>query len=458
MNTLDAGTGYLDLGLSIVSPDENLLAYSARHQRRRGVHAPLPRPAHRRRPARRRRGRRLHRRLDVGLRRPSSTPCPTSPGATSGSACTGSARLPRTTPTCSSSPTGGSRSPCGGAAASRRSWCSARAATPPRLVRRPHRRRPGAAVAGRPPAGRRVPRRARPRRRWGSFLLVTDDDAVEFRLVSCPVPPGRRVRTTRLARGPRRGTRTSASSGSTPSTGTSSRPLRRGGDRIAARPAGRRPGRARHRGHQPVRRWRAPAAPATPGTTRRPSRSPTSPSPSRGCTRWSRSSDGSVTDTHRDEAPGHDPASYVTRGAQLSRARRHARARHDRPAPGHPARRHGAGGALRLRRLRVRSGSGSGRSRCPPCSTVGWCSCSPTSAAAASAGRRWWLDGRLTAKQHTFDDHIAVADGLAAAGSGRPRPHRDPGAERRRAAGGRGLQPASRPLARRASPRCRSST
>ena len=31
-------------------------------------------------------------------------------------------------------------------------------------------------------------------------------------------------------------------------------------------------------------------------------------------------------------------------------------------------------------------------------------------------GRRWWLDGRLTAKQHTFDDHIAVADGLAAAG------------------------------------------
>ena len=28
-------------------------------------------------------------------------------------------------------------------------------------------------------------------------------------------------------------------------------------------------------------------------------------------------------------------------------------------------------------------------------------------------GRRWWLDGRLEHKQHTFDDHIAVADGLA---------------------------------------------
>lgn len=31
-------------------------------------------------------------------------------------------------------------------------------------------------------------------------------------------------------------------------------------------------------------------------------------------------------------------------------------------------------------------------------------------------GRRWWLDGRLQAKQHTFSDHIAVADHLVAAG------------------------------------------
>lgn len=29
-------------------------------------------------------------------------------------------------------------------------------------------------------------------------------------------------------------------------------------------------------------------------------------------------------------------------------------------------------------------------------------------------GRQWYLDGKLAAKQHTFDDHIAVADGLAA--------------------------------------------
>ncbi len=31
-------------------------------------------------------------------------------------------------------------------------------------------------------------------------------------------------------------------------------------------------------------------------------------------------------------------------------------------------------------------------------------------------GRRWYLDGKLAHKQHTFDDQIAVADGLAAAG------------------------------------------
>ena len=89
---------------------------------------------------------------------------------------------------------------------------------------------------------------------------------------------------------------------------------------------------------------------------------------------------------------------------------------HDRAAPRHPARRHGACAALRLRRLRVRSGSASGRSRCPRCSTVAWSTCFTHIRGGGKGGRRWWLDGRLTAKQHTFDDHIAVADGLAAAG------------------------------------------
>ncbi len=34
----------------------------------------------------------------------------------------------------------------------------------------------------------------------------------------------------------------------------------------------------------------------------------------------------------------------------------------------------------------------------------------------SEGGRGWYLDGKLAAKQHTFDDHAAVADGLAAAG------------------------------------------
>jgi len=32
------------------------------------------------------------------------------------------------------------------------------------------------------------------------------------------------------------------------------------------------------------------------------------------------------------------------------------------------------------------------------------------------AGRHWWLDGRMQNKQHTFDDHISIADDLADAG------------------------------------------
>ena len=34
----------------------------------------------------------------------------------------------------------------------------------------------------------------------------------------------------------------------------------------------------------------------------------------------------------------------------------------------------------------------------------------------SEGGRAWYLDGKLAAKQHTFDDHAAVADGLADAG------------------------------------------
>ena len=64
-------------------------------------------------------------------------------------------------------------------------------------------------------------------------------------------------------------------------------------------------------------------------------------------------------------------------------------------------------------------------------------------------GRRWWLDGRLEHKQHTFGDYVAVADGLAGEGRRRRRADREPRAERGRAAAGRGVQPAAGPVASR---------
>ena len=64
-------------------------------------------------------------------------------------------------------------------------------------------------------------------------------------------------------------------------------------------------------------------------------------------------------------------------------------------------------------------------------------------------GRRWWLDGSMQHKQHTFDDVAAVADGLDHAGLVDGRPDRHPRSERRRTAPGRAVQPAAGPLAGR---------
>ena len=91
-----------------------------------------------------------------------------------------------------------------------------------------------------------------------SFLLVTDDDAVEFRLVSCPVPgPGgqdhtawREVRPEDPAE---RLERVDAFEGYVVAT------LRRGGDRMLRVLAADDLAGAGHRGHQPLRRRRAQA-------------------------------------------------------------------------------------------------------------------------------------------------------------------------------------------------------
>ena len=80
----------------------------------------------------------------------------------------------------------------------------------------------------------------------------------------------------------------------------------------------------------------------------------------------------------------------------------------------------------------------------------------PTSAGGGEGGRRWWIEGHLEHKQNTFTDHIAVADGLDGLVDGTRLGHPRP--QRRWAAPGRRAQPAARTGGERSWPRCRSST
>ena len=66
-NALADDSGYLELGLTLVSPDDRLLAYSVDRDRRRGLRAALPRPRHRRGPGRRGAAQLLRRRLERRL-------------------------------------------------------------------------------------------------------------------------------------------------------------------------------------------------------------------------------------------------------------------------------------------------------------------------------------------------------------------------------------------------------
>ena len=227
--------------------------------------------------------------------------------------------------------------------------------------------------------------------------------------------------------------------------------LRAGGDAPAAGPAARRPRRARA----------STCAAAFPGGDGR--ASPATPlydaaavtgrrrvlPASRRSGRTVDLATGERTDVHREEAPGHDPAALRHRAAYLPRAGRDAGAGDPRAAPRHPAGRHRARAALRLRRLRGRLRAGVGPGAAVACSTAASSSCTPTSAAAARAAGAGGSTAGWTHKQHTFDDLVAVADGLGGDGLVDGDADRDPRAERRRAAPGRGVQPAPGPLAGR---------
>jgi oligopeptidase B len=247
----------------------------------------------------------------------------------------------------------------------------------------------------------------------GSFLLVTDDDAVEFRLMSCPVPgPGGQDHTTWHEERPEvsdeRLERVDAFDGYVVAT------LRRGGDRLL-----------RVLGADDLAGPGTEVASRFVGGEIRLARNTWYDAQSVTVTDESHTepvvhaevslADGSVTDTHRDEAPGHDPASYLTEvrtfpapdgtpvPATIVRHR-------DTPLDGSAPALLWAYGAYEF------SWEREWVEPLPSLLDRGVVFVHAHVRGGGECGRRWWLDGRLTTKQHTFDDHIAVADGIAAAG------------------------------------------
>ncbi len=137
----------------------------------------------------------------------------------------------------------------------------------------------------------------------------------------------------------------------------------------------------------------------------------------------------------------------VRRGAaRVPVGRRHARPGVGDAPPRHPARRHRAGGALRLRRLRLHV-----RARVGPRAAVAARPRRGVGARPRPGRQRGW-PGVVPRRQargqaaHLRRPHRGRRRPRGS-GHGRPRPDRHPRAQRGRAAAGRGVQPAPRPLA-----------
>ena len=247
----------------------------------------------------------------------------------------------------------------------------------------------------------------------GSFLLVTDDDAVEFKLASCPVPGvGGQDHTTwhdvRAEDPSERLERVDAFAGHLVTT------LRRGGDRLlrllaADDLAG--PGvevTSRFVGGE-IRLARNTWYDAA--TVAVVEESHTEPVVHAEVAL----ADGAVTDSHRDEAGGHDPAAYVAEvrtfpsvdgtpvPATVVRQR-------DTPLDGSAPALLWAYGAYEY------SWEREWEEKWPSFLDRGVVLVHAHVRGGGECGRHWWLDGRLTTKQHTFDDLLAVADGIAEAG------------------------------------------
>ena len=247
----------------------------------------------------------------------------------------------------------------------------------------------------------------------GTLLLVTDDEAVEFRLVTCPVPgPGGQThevwREVRPEDPAERLERVDAFAGHVVAS------VRRNGAHVLRVLAADDLGEP---GVEVVSRFAAGAV--------RIARNTEYDAAAVTVTDQSRTDppvhaavalvDGTRTDLHRDVVPGHDPAAYVSELRAFP-------APDGTPVPATLVRHRetpldGTAPALLF-------GYGAYEYTFEP----DWEEPLPSLLdrgvvfvhahvrGGGEGGRRWWLDGRLHAKHHTFTDHIAVADGLAAEG------------------------------------------
>ncbi len=245
------------------------------------------------------------------------------------------------------------------------------------------------------------------------LLIVTNDDAVEFRLMAAPVPAGadQDASAWREARAEDPADRIERVDAFADGVVLH---LRTGGDhvlRVLRHDDLAGPGhdvRTRFPGGAPYL-WRTPRYDSPTFTIV--DESYTEPAV------WSAVDlvTGKVADVHHQEAPGHEPGCYLTERRTFPSADgtsvpativRHRETPLDGTAP---ALVYGYGSYEAVFEPEWDPALPSFLDR-------GAVFCFAHLRGGGELGRQWYLDGKLDHKQHTFDDHIAVADGLAAAG------------------------------------------